>query len=454
MQKYLLPICLIGLVLVAATFVTLEGGPAALLLTTVLALIAAGIFRHFTDQKRVVTSLFLVALLFRLAFGLFVHIYDLREFFGGDANTYDFLGNELLLRWTDAVLTPNPTVEFALQNIASAWGMYHLVAGIYYLVGRNILAAQSVCGVIGAAIAPMVYFCAITLFGNRKVAVRSALLVAVFPAFVIWSGQLLKDGPIVFLLVFAMTMILKLQERFSVGALLSLAAGILGIMSLRFYVFYMLLAAIAASLVIGVSTSAKAVARNAVIILGLGLVLTYIGVSRNATSAFERFANLSVVENSRSDLATAGSGFGADIDVSTTEGAISAVPIGLAYLYLAPFPWEVSSLRSGITVPEVIVWWAMLPLMVMGILWSMREHFRKAFPIIVFALLLSLAYSIFQGNVGTAYRQRTQIQVFGFIFVAVGWTLREEKRENKRVLAAARRGSFSIRDQGRREQAA
>jgi hypothetical protein len=43
-----------------------------------------------------------------------------------------------------------------------------------------------------------------------------------------------------------------------------------------------------------------------------------------------------------------------------------------------------------------------------------------------------VAYSVFQGNVGTAYRQRAQILVFYFIFVAVGSVLVKEKRDARR----------------------
>ena len=45
--------------------------------------------------------------------------------------------------------------------------------------------------------------------------------------------------------------------------------------------------------------------------------------------------------------------------------------------------------------------------------------------------MLSLAYSVFQGNVGTAYRQRAQLLVFYFIFVAVGVILLKEKQEER-----------------------
>ncbi|MDT5271945.1 MAG: hypothetical protein QOH49_4131, partial [Acidobacteriota bacterium] len=46
-------------------------------------------------------------------------------------------------------------------------------------------------------------------------------------------------------------------------------------------------------------------------------------------------------------------------------------------------------------------------------------------------------YSVFQGNVGTAYRQRSQLLVFYFIFVAVGVVLVQERREDRRRAGVA-----------------
>ena len=119
--------------------------------------------------------------------------------------------------------------------------------------------------------------------------------------------------------------------------------------------------------------------------------------------------------------------------MSTPEGAISAIPVGFTYLMLAPFPWQMTNLRQLITLPEVLAWWAMIPLMISGIWYAVKYKLRSAFPILIFSLLLTLAYSIFQGNVGTAYRQRTQIQVFLFIFIGVGWTIYKERREDKKL---------------------
>jgi len=212
------------------------------------------------------------------------------------------------------------------------------------------------------------------------------------------------------------------------------------ILSLRFYIFYMVAISVAGSFIIGQSSSVKAIARGFILFILMGVALTYLGVLRTATENFDKWGSLESIQRSRTDLANrADSGFGGDVDVSTTEGAITIIPVGFTYLMLAPFPWQLGSLRQSITIPEMIVWWASMPLLVMGIVYTIRNRLRNAIAILIFTLMLTLAYSIFQGNVGTAYRQRTQIQVFLFIFIAVGWTLRKEKRENEKALRAARR---------------
>jgi hypothetical protein len=183
--------------------------------------------------------------------------------------------------------------------------------------------------------------------------------------------------------------------------------------------------------------------RNVVIVIVLGFGLTYLGVVKDANATFDRYGTLAQLQSSRSDLAESGkSGFASDVDVSTTEGALNTIPIGLTYLMLAPFPWEATSLRSTATIPEVLVWWAMLPFVFYGLVWALKNRLRSVFPIALFALFLSIGYSVFQGNVGTAYRQRTQIQVFLFMFGAVGWSLRKEKKENKEMLREAQKRRF------------
>jgi hypothetical protein len=278
------------------------------------------------------------------------------------------------------------------------------------------------------------------MYKNSQVAKLAGILTAFFPAFVIWSSQLMKDGLVIFLLVIVIIAVLQLQEKFSLAGVAVLVLAMFGILSLRFYIFYMVGIAAVGSFVVGLSNSPAAVLRRTAVLLIVGLGLTYLGVLRTASTEFEQFGSLERIQRSRADLARSGeSGFGEDLDVSTAEGALTALPIGFAYLMFAPFPWQAANVRQAVTLPEVLLWWAMLPLMIIGIVYTIRHRLREAFPALFFSLMLTLAYSLFQGNVGTAYRQRTQIQVFLFIFIAVGWVLRKEARENKEVVAHARR---------------
>jgi 4-hydroxybenzoate polyprenyltransferase len=113
----------------------------------------------------------------------------------------------------------------------------------------------------------------------------------------------------------------------------------------------------------------------------------------------------------------------------------------LIYLLFAPFPWQLASLRQSITLPEMVVWWLMFPLLVMGVLYSIKYRLREISPILIFTSMLSIAYSVFQGNVGTAYRQRAQLLVFYFVFVAVGFVLLKEKKEDRDRRKKAARGT-------------
>ncbi|MFT3743917.1 MAG: hypothetical protein QM785_06430 [Pyrinomonadaceae bacterium] len=411
-------------------------GAAAIAFVMALSALFIIAFRKYTEEKQFITTVFLVGLALRMAFGLLIHIYELREFFGGDAFAYDAKAALMVENWMGLSINPDNTLFDFDARSGVAWGMYYITAAIYYVFGRNIFAAQSFCAVIGAATAPMVYYCSLKIYNNLKVARFAAIGIAVFPSFIIWSGQLLKDGLIIFLLVVAMTMVMHLQSRISYAAVAMLITSMFGILSLRFYIFYMVLVAVVGSFLVGMSTTQRSLIRTTVILFAVGLGLAFLGVGQRATEEVGTFANLNRIQGSRSDLArSAETGFGEDADVSTASGAISAIPLGFTILMLAPFPWQASNARQAITIPEVLIWWAMLPFLVLGIVYTVRNKLRNAFPILMFSLMLTIAYSVFQGNVGTAYRQRTQIQVFLFILIGAGWTVFRENRENKQLVA-------------------
>lgn len=406
----------------------------AVLFCTALATVAGYYsYKRETDGPFLL-RLFVAALLARMIIGLAIFSFRGQDFFGGDALTYDFFGNAQLLGWEGDKYYQGVANQFVRGGVSSGWGMVYLVAGVYAIVGRNMLAVQFLNSVFGAATAVVIYLCSHQVFKNIRVARIAGIAVAFYPSLVLWSAQGLKDGPIVFFLAMAILSTLKLGEKFTAKYIAVLVVALLSLVALRFYVFYMICVAIAGAFVIGMQQiTATSFARQFIAIVMLGVALTYVGVTRSAGVTLERYGNMEQLQRSRSYLASsAESGFGRDVDVSTTAGAISTIPLGVLYLLFAPFPWQITSLRQSITLPEMIIWWASFPLLVLGLWFAIRYRLRQLSPILIFTVMLTLGYSVFQGNVGTAYRQRAQLLVFYFIFVAVGFVLMKEKREEKK----------------------
>lgn len=406
----------------------------ALGLGAVAAAVAGIVIRRNREHGAYLVKLFMFALIVRVLIGTAIFVFKGQDFFGGDAWTYDGFGFYQLLGWQGDKYAQVVVDQYIGGDFRSGWGMHSMVAMLYALVGRNMLAIQYFNSVLGAATAPLIFLCAHDLFKNRRVAVVAAIAVAFYPSLVLWSCQGLKDGPIVFFLATSILATLRLGQRFTAFYALVLAGSLFGVLAFRFYVFYMLLAAVVGAFVIGMrALTAQSMIRQFAIVLFLGLALMYFGVMRYAAAQYEVYGNLERVQVSRQDLATsAKSGFGRDVDVSTTSGALSAIPLGLVYLLFAPFPWQLGSLRQSLTIPEMVIWWSSFPLLVVGIWFSLKHRLRQMSSIFIFTSMLTLAYSVFQGNVGTAYRQRAQLLVFYFIFVAVGVVLLKEKREEKR----------------------
>ena len=401
-------------------------------------------------QRTFLLRLFIAGLVIRLIVGTAIFALQLQDFFGGDALTYDIFGMSLVQGWHGDTYLMSDYQRFVSSG-AGAWGMLYLVAIVYELIGRNMLAIQFINAAIGAATPTVIYYSAQHLFNNSRVSRLAALLTAFYPSLVLWTSQGLKDGLIVGALTLAIFATLRLMEKVRAWDVVLLTCCLVALLSLRFYIFYMMVAAVAGAFVIGLKASdQQALVQRFVAIILIGLALTWFGVLRYAGAQFERFGNVEAVQRSRADLArTADSGFGKDVDVGTTEGALTIIPMGVLYLLFAPFPWQLASLRQSMTLPEMIVWWFCFPLLILGLWYAIRHKLREVSPILLFTTMLTLAYSVFQGNVGTAYRQRSQLLVFYFIFVAVGGILIRERIEDRRRQGEREKQELAERRAGR-----
>jgi 4-amino-4-deoxy-L-arabinose transferase-like glycosyltransferase len=344
--------------------------------------------------------------------------------FWGDSATYDDGGWLLSLQWGGQGLL-NPYYS----GKVSGWGFFYLIASIYYVFGHNQLLAQLVNATIGAVTVLVIYAIAKDLF-DVEVAQWSARFMAFFPQMVFWSGAIYKDPAIMLCIALCMYAVLKLNHEFTVRYVLLFVGASLALMTLRFYVFYFVAFATMGTFVL---SQRRGVAGS----IGSYLVLIVVFVGAFSFAAKQEtveqqrsYFTLERLQITRSDQVMWGqSAYAPKANVSTTQGALSVLPVGLAYLLFAPFPWAVRNLRQALTVPETIVWYALMPALVRGLIFTMRTRFRTALPILVFAAALTCAYAVFQGNVGTAYRQRTQVTMFYFILMAAGVVEKRRARQ-------------------------
>jgi 4-amino-4-deoxy-L-arabinose transferase-like glycosyltransferase len=413
----------------------------AFLVVGVLNLIAAKQIRDRLPREEAsfLSKVFGWTLALRYALALFLYsnldersIMGLSSFaytFWGDSSTYDLGGYLLAQSWSGEVFA-NP---YLTRGVGAGAGFTYFVAFLYYLFGRNQLLVQLVNGTIGAVTALVIYAIARRLF-DAATARWAALFMAFFPQMVFWSAAMYKDPAVMLCIAVSMYAVLRLQDRVAPRHLALFLLACLPLLSLRFYIFYIVSFTTLGTFLFGQrGRGLIGSVLTQLLLVGVFVLAFSFAAQRETIERQAEYFDLRQVQVARADQANLGrSAIGSDVDVSTPAGALAALPTGLVYLLLAPFPWSVSGLRQVLTVPEMLVWYSLMPAFIRGLRYTIRHRLRSALPILAFAGALTVAYAIFQGNVGTAYRQRTQVTMFFFIFMGVGLVQRRQARERAR----------------------
>ncbi len=390
------------------------------------------IMRGEASDRRFLLRLFFAALAARYALAYAIYSRHLQAYLGGDAESYDAFGNALLQSWRGLV-DPNATWLTRYTGVrTSGWGMYYFVAGIYYVIGQNPLAIQLINCALGAGVCIAAYRISMLIYPNQRVARWVALMTAFSPSLVLWTSQGLKDGPIMLCLTLCILFTLRLRIKLEIKTFVLLLVFLGCLYTLRHYMSYIMFTAIAGALLF---TTRKTftplrMVQGAVMVIVIGLAFSYFGAADVAKSALDP----TVVQRSRVwNARAATSGFGGDVDITDPQAAIGFLPVGILYVLLAPFPWAMTNMRQLITLPELIVWWCLMPMMLKGYWFLIRHRLRQSFIVCTFVVGLTLAFALYQSNAGTAYRHRSQIYVFFFVFMSIGLELRRNSKHEKRA---------------------
>lgn len=364
-------------------------------------------------EQQWLKRLLIVAVTLRFAAATAFALFPFLRLFHEDASGYEGIGLDLAAGWAGH----GPPVRLGrTQN----FGFYYVSGAIYYLFGAFKVNVSYVNAIIGALTVMMVYRLTRRLF-HRLVARQAAVLVAYFPSMILWSSIALKDALMSLLIVLCLHSCVRLKERFGFWPVVGLLLTPLAMQTVRFYMFYFITFAVLTSLLIDRGLGLVTGIYKQLLIGGAAVaLLAVVGLTGGIVQGTE-FLNFEKASTFRHGMAaTANSGFDHHADVSTPLKALLYLPIGMASLLFSPFPWQFTTLRSLFAAPETFVWWLMLPSLVRGIAFAVRKRFAQTSPLLIFSLVLTCGYSLVQGNVGAAFRQRAQIFTLLFIFAALG----------------------------------
>ena len=364
-------------------------------------------------ERSWLVTLLISALVLRIGIATLFAAFQGLRIYHVDASGYENFGMYVATSWRGEA----PRVDLAEVN----WGYQGMSALIYYVFGRYRVNVSLVNAVLGTMLALLVYNLTKKLF-HQIIARRAALFVALMPSMVLWGSMALKDLPVTFCIVVSLSSCVDLKQKFTPMAFLGTFLPIVAIYPLRFYVVYFVAFAIVLSLLLDRSLNYLSGLYRQIFVLTLfaGLALL-LGMAGQAETDANQFMSLQYLSDYRRGMAeSANSGFYTDVDISRPDGALMYLPIGMAHLLLAPFPWQMTSLGPLIAAPETIFWWTVFPATIRGIAFSLRNRFSESLPLLAFSATLTAAYSLMQGNVGAAFRQRAQILVFLFVFSALG----------------------------------
>jgi hypothetical protein len=397
-----------------------------LLVLLVFVFVGVGVLAGVThglpsDERSKLLNILLFAFALRLAVAMLFAVVPEARVFHEDAEGYEGWGLAIADGWS----SKGPPIALPWsQN----YGQAVMCAVLYYLLG-SVRAAPSFFNALLGTLTVFLVFKLARRFFRFDVAYRAALLTAFTPSMILWSAIAIKDPLLTFLICLSLYSCVRLKERFSLPALAGTVIPVILVQPFRFYMLYFLAFAILTSLLFERGTGSFAGVYKQIAVGGAVVVLlVMLGFAGRAEQGTD-FLSLERVSSFRQGMAaTAGSGFATDVDVSTPGRALAFLPFGMTVLLLGPFPWQLSSFRAAMAMPETIVWWFLFPSMIRGLRFSLRHIFTRISPVVVFASTLTAAYSLVHGNVGSGFRQRAQIFVFLFVFTAVGMGQKQLRR--------------------------
>lgn len=371
------------------------------------------------------TQLIVAAVLIRIAAALVLHfVPQVEAAFAPDASGYDRGAKDLANFWGDSV----PGQDYALHRKSVAY--YLLVAVQYFVLGYSPLLPKVTNALLGA-LAVWYTFRIATALDGEETGWRAASLVAFFPSLILWSALNLRDALATLLILVMVWHTICLKQRFDLRSGLTLLGALILAGYVRDYIFPLMGAAVVAGILL---TDIRSAPRNLMAVAMVGALVFLVYKDAGFGQRFVEQTNLEQLDTIRKGGAIgARTAYLTDVDISTPQGLLLFIPLGVMYFLLSPFPWQIGGLAHLMPMPEMLYWYFLVPMVFAGGRSLLRRHFSAAVVVLLSIVVLTMGYGVGSTNAGTAYRHRGQLMPLILCFAAAGMTLRARRKQQRQT---------------------
>ncbi len=316
--------------------------------------------------------------------------------FPDERGTYDPLARAAAADWAagrDSALSWHPLA-------AGRWAYFYLLGGTYAALGDAPLVGRLLGAVLGLAAALLCGEVARGL-GGRRAAALGVVVLALHPEHALWSATVARDTLSTVLVLATLAIAVRRDGELLRGGILAAAVPLALLAGNSFLPAAAAAAGLAAALLV---EGAGGILRGAAAAAAVGLLPALV---------IRRWGPWLTPENvgrARSGELAGGGAWTAEflpgLRLESVAGLLAYLPLGAAFVLLAPWPWDATHVRRAAYAPLAAVG-AMVSLAgIAGLAASVRRARPGAVAAAAFAAALLAALALLEGQSGIVVRHR------------------------------------------------
>jgi len=334
----------------------------------------------------------------------------------GDGWSYSENGYSIVQIWLSGIKNIG-VIEACIRRISPSGtvGSYDFWnAAVYFFTSKSPVSLIFINCLVSSLTVIFIYYITKQLY-NEKAAKIAAVLTAFWPSLFIWSIQNLKEPLSIFLLVVLIWAILQLKLKFKFYLLFLIILVSIALRELRLVSFFVFFGAIFPIYLILLLWRKNRILSIFLFLLTGAVMAVIIDNYLKDRTILEYINYARTVRASRGNTS-----FLPNLDITNPVNFIFFVPVALAVAWLSPFPWQMGSTSQITVIPEMLLYYALLPVMFLGWSFVMKYKIREGGLIIVYIAIMMLVLAFVEGNIGTLFRHRAMVLPFMFILIGVG----------------------------------